>query len=332
MTQNNEHIKNFRIENFKRFQNFELSNIGQFNIVTGDNNIGKTTLLEALSFDEDSDIFADNLRNILFKFRRFEDIRKSYLEYFLYQHNTDLKLNFYFTTNSTEKQISIYKSSRETYFKLFNNEEVNLTREFNIDNIIPKHSPPYIPFYLGYDDDWTKYYANNIQKNRGLRKSLVAGMKTLIPNIENIEIDISDADKDFLLIVQSDNDAILPLAVFGESVIKLFRILIEVIINKGKRLMIDEIDTCIHYSRMKLFWKTLLKLAKDNDVQLFVTTHNKECLNYFKEVLEEDLKEYQPLATLFTLDEMTDKSVKASRYDFNSFEKAIDKGVEIRGK
>ena len=40
-----------------------------------------------------------------------------------------------------------------------------------------------------------------------------------------------------------------------------------IIMQSGKRLMIDEIDAGIHYSRFKIFWKTIIKAAKANNVK-----------------------------------------------------------------
>ena len=50
----NNHFSYFKIENFKKFDSLEVSDIGQFNLIVGDNNVGKTCLLEALLFDEDA--------------------------------------------------------------------------------------------------------------------------------------------------------------------------------------------------------------------------------------------------------------------------------------
>ena len=49
----NKHLKYFKVENFKCFDSFEMDNIGQFNLIVGDNNVGKTSVLEALLFRED---------------------------------------------------------------------------------------------------------------------------------------------------------------------------------------------------------------------------------------------------------------------------------------
>ena len=42
------HISECKIENYKKLDTFILKDIGRINLITGDNNIGKTTLLESL--------------------------------------------------------------------------------------------------------------------------------------------------------------------------------------------------------------------------------------------------------------------------------------------
>ncbi|MBE0390263.1 ATP-binding protein [Flavobacterium sp. PL002] len=56
----NNHLTYFKIENFKKFDSLEVNDIGQFNLIVGDNNVGKTCLLEALLFDEDSQQLLNN--------------------------------------------------------------------------------------------------------------------------------------------------------------------------------------------------------------------------------------------------------------------------------
>ena len=43
-------LQSLTIENFKCFEHLELSDLGQFNLITGKNNVGKSSLLEALLF------------------------------------------------------------------------------------------------------------------------------------------------------------------------------------------------------------------------------------------------------------------------------------------
>ena len=56
----NNHLTYFKVENFKKFDVLEVNDIGQFNLIVGDNNVGKTCLLEALLFDEDPQQLLNN--------------------------------------------------------------------------------------------------------------------------------------------------------------------------------------------------------------------------------------------------------------------------------
>ena len=96
--------------------------------------------------------------------------------------------------------------------------------------------------------------------------------------------------------------------------------------------MIDEVDTGVHYSRMKSFWAIILKVAEANDVQLFVTTHNKECIKYFFEALfSDELAHLQDEARTITLVENAKtKDVEALTSEFFQLEHALEVGNEIR--
>lgn len=43
------HIKNFNIQSYRGIQNLTLENLNSINILTGNNNSGKTSILEILS-------------------------------------------------------------------------------------------------------------------------------------------------------------------------------------------------------------------------------------------------------------------------------------------
>lgn len=42
------HIKNLKIDSYRGIKNLELSNLADINVLTGDNNTGKTSILEVL--------------------------------------------------------------------------------------------------------------------------------------------------------------------------------------------------------------------------------------------------------------------------------------------
>ena len=79
-------IKNIKINNYKCFQNFEIKNFKRINILVGNNNSGKTSLLEALAL-LDPKVFKKQNKLIknYFSFidNRVEISADSGIEYFL---------------------------------------------------------------------------------------------------------------------------------------------------------------------------------------------------------------------------------------------------------
>jgi AAA15 family ATPase/GTPase len=65
MADTSKHLTYFKVENFKRFESFEMKDLGQFNLIVGDNNVGKTSVLEALLVDEREVVFLNNLAKSL---------------------------------------------------------------------------------------------------------------------------------------------------------------------------------------------------------------------------------------------------------------------------
>ncbi len=349
----NKHITHFKVENFKRFERFEMGNLGQFNLILGDNNVGKTTVLEALLADEDVEDYVDNLRIALI-FKGIEIAENmDYLAYF-----------FHKKTKSTEIKTSLtYKDSQEnnillkgTKANLLTPKEQAFLQEFPLENGWRKHPlvsfeineenidirtigdfyglggdyAPFIPFSLGYGNDLVGYYTENIQPSKKLQEEFTKNLSLFIPNIDGIEV-TQNGEQLLLSVSEKDIDRLIPLPMYGDGAVKFTRILLEIMACKGKRLMIDEIDAGLHYSRYKDFWRALLKIAKLNEVQLFVTTHNLECLQCFKAVLTEtEMESYQTEARCITLLQLPDTSVKAYTYHFDAYEQAIDSQTELR--
>lgn len=50
---------------------------------------------------------------------------------------------------------------------------------------------------------------------------------------------------------------------------------------KNGILLIDEFETAIHYSLLVEFTRVIQELANEFNVQVFITTHSKECIDAF---------------------------------------------------
>jgi len=346
------HIADLTIENFKRFADFEVKNLGQFNLIVGDNNTGKTSFLEALLMDEDVYETIKYLRFSLWQ-RTGNDGRNTELKAYLYDKfnmflnrestHGEIRISYYFKNginsfilkklNYENDLDKISKLEREKLlivgtmndFLLSLDEKVSTTLSLN-QKVSNKYFP-FIAFGVGHEDDLVSFYGRNIDVNITIRNTFIKNLKSLIPKVNDIRI-----GGNVINIYEEGVNVSMPLYTYGEGANKLFRILCEIAMCQGKRLMIDEIDAGIHHSRFKSFWRTIMQAAKAYDVQIFATTHNIECVEYFREVLEEErMEEYQDLARIVSLKVKKDNAVKATVYDFEAMKMANKTDYELRG-
>ena len=342
MSNTSRHLTYFKVENFKRFESFEMKDLGQFNLIVGDNNVGKTSVLEALLVDESPQQFAANLFQAL-KIRNLKSsVTFKDLEFF-YRLASRLpieyqrEITFEFTNDNEDKKKLIVAFDISNQLIQFRNPRIpKLSHQYQLTskpaNAVGFKSP-FISFEKSHDVDITRTYVDHVQNHRSTKSRILKALKLFIPDIESLDVytEIDSDNYPYLKVTRSGSDFNLPLALFGEGSIKIAKLVMELVVQSGKRLMIDEVDAGIHYSRFKEFWKVILKAAQENDVQLFMTTHSKECMQYFVEALSEpDMKDLQRDARSISLVELPDKSVKAYTYFFEHLEANLALGSEVR--
>lgn len=366
------HLTAVHIGNFKRFADFQVENLGQFNLVVGDNNTGKTSFLEALVVDEEKDgkTNINNLKKLLSirqsfsvedqelieevysnrgkkgimlgfqyggdflivslggehfvnnnPFRDVIEVKASAIDSLLGDHNYKgiylMVINESFhTTYNLGKKVKIFPESNSVY-------------EAKITSLSAKQQTHlnFIHFGAGYDSELVTIYKNEIDRRASRRTKLQENLKLFIPNVVDIRL-----QAETIIIYEDGEDLGTPLYTYGEGAVKFFRILCYFATVEDKRLMIDEIDTGIHHTKFIQFWTTLMQAATEYDVQLFATTHNEECLEYFQAALEqEELAAQRELARVISLKLRKEQKISAKVYDFKSLQLAEDLGHEIRG-
>lgn len=110
---------------------------------------------------------------------------------------------------------------------------------------------------------------------------------------------------------------------------RLTRILLAIGIAKNGVVLVDEIETGFHYSILKSVWEAMFKAACDNDVQLFLTTHDWETVVTAHNVFSENDGWYEQFRYI-RLERTEDAEVQAVHYTREELEAAIKSGVELR--
>ena len=351
-------LTNVNIKNFRGINKIEINNFKTINIFLGKNNCGKTSILEAvfLIIGMSNPVFNISINNfrdyihhetdgfrLIFKDLDYDppveisardkknNIRQLEIRPFFSSKNglqnsmqnkistnsisdvhdiTGLKLNF-----------SINKIKHEAKI------EINFQHPVNYNQVLSQK----------YDESYKATYItpkiNNLNLDKRIEKIivnkkqdlLISSLKNIDPNITSISLgtngrvyfDINGIDK------------LIPVNIMGDGVRRILSILTTIIDTKNGIVIIDEIENGLHYSSLFTLWESLLNAAIENNVQIFISSHNYEILKNLNDLVKNKDKATKDCITCYSI-KRTQKLIKAYQYNFDDFNNAITEGIEIR--
>ena len=277
---NDHFIKNIQIKDFKCFDDFKADGFTQVNLIGGKNNVGKTAFMEACY----ANVYS---KNITFFITALIDIKFS-------REN----LNLLFLSDLERKNIS--REYLEKSKKIHTSTNIN-TSNFNIDkkNSIKKYifninknnysiNTNDFSFELehignislidnfGLSNDEIIYRYSTLQR-KDEENYLNNILKLLDPKIESFKI-IEDKPQCKV------SGAYLDITELGDGVRHIVSIITSLYSAENGYLFIEEIDNGIHFTMLDTIWDTILTLSQVLNVQVFATTHSKECIESFNRI------------------------------------------------
>jgi len=282
---------------FKGFPNgLKVEGFNRINLIAGDNNAGKTSFLEAIYLLANLNDFNGLLNAYRQRGKFTTGVSGGWLAEAIH-HSFNLSATF----DGKPVSLTIQRTAEESgqinradylfslgYQSSFNHEH------FNTNARVYGDRPPELyfeksrhicrnafssPFFLADKKKIAKYYDTAVEK--GCFRQVVDFIREEIdPQLTAIE---RTGDGDDLRFIVTHNDFTQPLDLteFGEGLQRIFYIGILMASAEKGILCIDEIENAIHYSLLVKFNKFLQILAHTFHVQLFVTTHSKECIDAF---------------------------------------------------
>lgn len=168
----------------------------------------------------------------------------------------------------------------------------------------------------------TEHYSALVRSRR--EEEVIAALRLIDPRIRGLAV-VSES-RGATMDADLGGESLIPLAVCGEGMLRLFSIVLAITRAKGGVLLIDEIDNGLHHSVMKELWPVLRKLCAEHNVQLIATTHNEEMLKYAIEAFRDDFNQFG----LIRLDRIT-SGLRAVAYNAEALEGVAQTGWEVRG-
>jgi len=308
-------LKEIEIKNFKCFDDFKADGFGRVNLIGGKNNVGKTAFMEACY----TNVCAQDINSFLTALADFKYMRESLNLYFKQIE----ELNQY-AQSFYEKSNNIFAKSNinEIFYKIHNEDGVkkyflnflNQTVEININefsfeiNLIEN-----IDFIDNFGQTNTAIINNYsfLQK-----KDQELALNTILNNFDSKinSFKIID-DKPQCKI----NDKYLEITELGDGVRHLVSIVTSIFATENGYLFIDEMDNGIHYTMLDELWENIIYLSKKLNVQVFATTHSKECIEAFNRVQKKlDDKEtiYHEMAKNIKTDKIFMRALDSNQLEY----------------
>ncbi|MGI4790343.1 MAG: AAA family ATPase, partial [Janthinobacterium lividum] len=126
-----------------------------------------------------------------------------------------------------------------------------------------------------------------------LEEDVVNALRVLSPEIERISL--KGGKEPFVprspIVKISTSDDPIPLRSMGEGMNRMFGIALALVNAKDGMLLIDEVDTGLHYSVLPDLWKLIFEVAHRLNVQVFATSHSWDCIQAFQQAADDNKDE-----------------------------------------
>lgn len=123
----------------------------------------------------------------------------------------------------------------------------------------------------------------------------IEALRTIEPTIERIAPIGFDRrrfypqDRGGIVVKLKDSSQRIPIGSMGDGIWRMLGIALSLARSQGGILLVDEIDTGLHYSVMGNMWRMVLQTAERLDVQVFATTHSRDCYESLAQISRADV-------------------------------------------
>ena len=353
-----------RLNNFRGFSDYSLSDLTRVNLLVGKNNAGKTSILEAIEIlsygGRPSALLRSPNRRGEFSSQSSEaGLRAEYdIRYLFHQHRIQDGSSFEIQANndSTLPVVScVIRSPEVVQLEISDQDEPSMPYELVVkgpDNekgsvikistegilvsdirrgpISTPHLAPSTAVFLGTEGaDFNllqKMWDDIVLTSE--EESVIEALQIIEPNVERLAFTSGSARLSSMAWIKlKNNEERVPLGSLGDGIRRLLSLAIFAARAQGGILLIDEIDTGLHYSTLEMMWRFIIEMAARLNIQIFATTHSGDCLRALAWLNEEN-PGYDDIVSVYRVDR---SSEQATRYSAGEIEVAERQQIEVRG-
>lgn len=155
---------------------------------------------------------------------------------------------------------------------------------------------------------------------------VVDALQILEPGIRDVHFLASAPYAASGILLEREDGAREPLGSFGDGMRRFLDLSLALIQAAGGHLLLDEIDTGLHWTAMKKLWELVVETAVRSDLQVFATSHSYDCFRGLAGMIG-DRPELATEICAQTIDQELSDPVYM---DADSIRDAIELGIEMR--
>lgn len=349
-------IRNLKLTGYRSFESYELRDLARLNLLVGKNDCGKTSILEAVHFlvsGGDPRV----LRGIARQRGEVSYINDHGQTYSPVADISHLMFGRHFTPGS---HFSIRSDDLDRFVRVsiqVNDKDVDdaellavqitgsgvegrLIVPAAVDGSLHLHhramraisldglSVTPVRFVTGDSLSVRAMHRMWDKLVRARRESeVVDALKLVEHNIDSVHFLSANGcgDGNIVLGLQ-DSGQRNPIGGRGDGIRRLLALVLSLTQLSGGVLLVDEIDTGLHWTVFEGLWKLVIEQAVGTDTQVFATTHSYDCIRGLASLAAS----HPQLAPHFTVQKIERALGRAVGFDSADVEKAIDLGIELR--
>lgn len=358
-------IRTLRLENYRSFREYELRDLTRVNLLVGRNDCGKTSVLEAvelLASRGDPQVLVESMRR-RGEFHVTPDGRKFplYPVYHLF-HGHGIGPGSRLVISSEDGRgrvrIDVVEGWQDESQELFDaseaglpplallirrgSEEKNLKYPLTQDGAIawnrsiPRRAPrawqltlPPAQFVTAESlrpRDMAALWDQVLVAGR--ESEVVGALRILQPDLDSIHFLTGDATGrgGGIVLGFKAGSRRAPIGSHGDGMRRLLAVSLSLVRAAGGFLLIDEIDTGLHWTVMEDMWKLVVGAAIESSIQVFATTHSLDCVNGLASLLR-DRPDLAEAVSVQKIERRLEHGVSFGRRDIVT---AADLSIELR--
>ncbi len=359
------HLPSLSIQNFRGIADLTIARLGRVTLIAGENGAGKTTLLDAVRLyatqggyptlrkillDNDEVILVQNDETAvaipdfaaLFYGRQpssadFMTItpnggapaltikpggglfRRIWSSYEADQNDNHTMLSICLSNHSGEVRITPHSEPGLVSYRQFGNKET-------LPEIPVVTLGPNVPDNADIARFWSEVALTPAETRALDALRLIYG--AAVEQVTVVDEAVPNHSRSFrrlLVKVRGLGDRV-PLRSLGAGAVRMYGVALALASSRDGFLLIDEAENGLHHLVQANFWKMVIQMAQENNIQVIATTHSWDCVVGFARALTE-LEEMD--VALIRLDRLGDR-MRAVEYSRKNLQVAARQRIEVR--